>query len=833
LHGKKACSGKVSLRRQICDLSDLWSRRILKTHQGNEHLAHVIPGARLANRNEDSSPQNNNYKKGIWMRLDFLKIDFRKCSWPALLAALLIFLYVSSCWAVEQKSDRLSLSEFQQQFEQAFIKNNSMRMDTLASSHRDFLRLSISNLLKKHIQFTLNTQPSQAHEALRQAFALAEFARNLSNDVFPSKQIHKQSSWSKAELELKMQADTLLSQCETAFNQGLYEKTLPLGTAVVEIYQKLGSDSSDGTEMHLLGKAERKLAHYEKAMAWHKKALALAEENEDRLGHGRALIDLADVYERKKDHTRAIKFYRQALELLKIPEEWRQAGRALRQLGDVYVANGEFEEAYQAYGQAVRYAEDMDDVTLNAEYHDYSGYFYRRLGSYAKAVKAHNRALDYAQRIPDETIKARALARAYNHLGLCLEKQAEVEIKNGNSVQAEKLLRQGVESEKQAFHFADEVQERWRLGYVLRALASLYRHLGDLEPSSRAQENYDQSLTYARQALALGKEMQEKEWQGQALHAIGMVLGRMNRDQEGLDALKKAIETWDAIGDLYLKGHAHRIIAYNFHEKAGRFDEALASYNVALDNFRSICAAEYVAAVHLSKGMLYEKKGDLSNAQTAYMASIDTLEGIRKKLTSEEHKLAFFERRLDPYEALIRLLIKKYRQTAEIKYGQMAVEISERSRSRATLDLIQEASGKIRAGVDDATLEREQFLRSQIYIVTRELLHKREPHQIDELRNRLESLELDYNHLLRNLEKQYPAYAELKHPKNLDFHEIKNVLKDGEFLLEYFVGEQETFLFVLTREKLKAIIPLSGRRISAGGQGSRAGSPRSAFLSAI
>lgn len=739
----------------------------------------------------------------------FLKIDSRKCKWSVFLAATLVFLHVSSSWAVEQKLDRLSLSEFQQQFERAFINSNSMQMGVLASGHRDFLRSSINNILEAHLRFTLEARSSQAQDALSQAFALAEFVHQLSNDDFPLKQIQRQANWSKADLRLKMQAVALLSQCEAAFNQGLYEKVLPLGAAIVEIHQSLGSNSSDGTEIHLLGIAERKLAHYEKAISWHEKAFAMAEQNNDRPGKGRALIDLADVYERQKDYTRAKKLYRQALALFEIPEDWRLAGLALRQLGDIYVENGEFEEAYQAYGQAVRYAEEMDDATLNAEYHDYSGYFYRRLGNYAKAIKAHNRALDYAQSIPDETIKARALARAYNHLGLCLEKQAEVELKNGNPGPAEKLLLRGIESEKQALHFAGEVKERWRLGYILRALASLYRHLGALEPSNHALENYNQSLTYARQALALGKEMQEKEWQGQALHAIGMTLSRMNRDQEGLDVLKKAIEMWDAIGDVYLKGQAHRIIAYNFHEKAGRLDEALASYNAALNNFRSLRAAEYVAAVHLSKGMLYEKKEDFSNAQTEYLASIDSLEGIRKQLTSEEHKLAFFERRLDPYEALIRLLIKKYRQTAEIKYGQMAVEISERSRSRATLDLIQEASGKIRAGVDDATLEREQFLRSQIYIVTGELLHKREAHQIDELRNRLESLELDYNHLLRNLEKQYPAYAELKHPKNLNFNEIKNVLKDGEILLEYFVGEQETFLFVLTREKLKAIIPLS------------------------
>ncbi|MFQ6111034.1 MAG: CHAT domain-containing protein, partial [Nitrospinota bacterium] len=314
---------------------------------------------------------------------------------------------------------------------------------------------------------------------------------------------------------------------------------------------------------------------------------------------------------------------------------------------------------------------------------------------------------------------------------------------------------------------------------------------------------------WAREALHVARAMKEKEWEGLAFHHMGLTQARLGREAEGLASFQRALAIWETIGDLKSMGYAYRFIAHAFHEAKGRLDEALVAYSRALEIFQRIRASEHIAAIQLSQGTIYERKGDLTRARRAYLASIETLEAMRRKLTSEEHKLVFFERRLDPYEALISLLLKLYRQESRLEDGALALQLSERARARTALDLLQEVSGKIRAGVDETTLERERDLRAQYYAVARELLGQRSPESINLLRGRLEILELKYSDFLRELESRYPAYARLKNPQPLTLAEIqKQVLREGEVLLEYFVGEQETYLFIAGKERLETILTL-------------------------
>jgi CHAT domain-containing protein len=86
------------------------------------------------------------------------------------------------------------------------------------------------------------------------------------------------------------------------------------------------------------------------------------------------------------------------------------------------------------------------------------------------------------------------------------------------------------------------------------------------------------------------------------------------------------------------------------------------------------------------------------------------------------------------------------------------------------------------------------------------------------LRAALDRLSLEQNGFLRELERKYPSYARLKNPRPLTVEEIRGkVLGEGERLLEYFVGEGETFLFIVSRNGLEALrsIPVGKRELAA------------------
>jgi len=106
--------------------------------------------------------------------------------------------------------------------------------------------------------------------------------------------------------------------------------------------------------------------------------------------------------------------------------------------------------------------------------------------------------------------------------------------------------------------------------------------------------------------------------------------------------------------------------------------------------------------------------GELEQAKASYLASIEALESVRSRLTSEEHKIAFFERRQGPYEALISLLARIYRKGARREDGALALYTSERARGRAMLDLLQGRAAGSR-GVDAATVALEADIRARFY----------------------------------------------------------------------------------------------------------------------
>lgn len=610
-------------------------------------------------------------------------------------------------------------------------------------------------------------------------------------------------------LERKREADLLAAQARDAFLEGRYGDVLSPGTSALAIYEAIGDEAGEAGVLHDLGRAQRKLADYPDAVRWHEQALDLALRSADRQGQGTALIDLGDVAERRKDHPGALSFYRKALEIFRLPEDWKEAGRALRQIGDIHVARGEFEDAYDAYGKALRYAEEGRDPSAIAEGRDYTGYFYRQLGDYEKAADLHRRALEAADHIPEAQGRSRNRARALNHLGLCTAKLASVAATEGNVVAAGKQYREAVRLEEEALREARAANDRWRQGYVLRALAQIHRELGELSFGAEASREFAGSLARAEEAIALAREMKEKEWEGLGLHHKGTALALLGRHKEGLAAFRDAIGIWEKVGDLQGLGQAWQMIGHRIHEARGLLPEALEDYGKALVIFERIRASENVAAVQLSRGTLFEREGKLEKAKASYLASIEALESVRSGLTSEEHKIAFFERRQGPYEALISLLSRLYRERARREDGALALHTSERARERAMLDLLQGASGRIRGGVDAATIAREADIRARLRLLSGELLRERDASKIDALKADLDRLSMEQSVFLRELDRKYPSYAHLKNPRPLAIEEIRRkVLGEGERLLEYFVGERGTFLFIVSRDGLEAFLPI-------------------------
>ncbi len=134
-----------------------------------------------------------------------------------------------------------------------------------------------------------------------------------------------------------------------------------------------------------------------------------------------------------------------------------------------------------------------------------------------------------------------------------------------------------------------------------------------------------------------------------------------------------------------------------------------------------------------------------------------------------------------------------------------AFTINERSRSRSLLDLLSETGADITQGVSPELLKRkEQNLARQQEIAQQlsgvALAGESRKQSVASLETELQSLTTEFDNLENQIRSTSPRYASLVHNQPLTLPQIQQqVLDDRTALLEYCLGEQNSYLWVVQR----------------------------------
>ena len=602
----------------------------------------------------------------------------------------------------------------------------------------------------------------------------------------------------------RTKADAFLKQTIKAFDEGRYGDVLAPGGSALELYSALKDEAGQGAALHYLGQAHRRLANYSEALSLHNQALLLATQSKNSMLRGQALIDLGDVYERKKELETAVKFYTEALQVLKSPADWQEAARALRQLGDVHVATGNFESAYKAYSQALVYAEKAGDMWHVAEFNDYIGFCHRRLGDYNMAIRFHRSALESAEKIASTEARQRARARSLNHLGLCTSKLAEEDAAEVNAKLAADNYSLAIAYEEEALELAAKVQDRWRQGYILRALSLMHRERGALLKGQESFQDFQLSLRRADEALALGIGMKEKEWQGLALHDRALALVLLGLGQEGLSAFQKALDLWEQMGDLQSAGYAHQFMARRFHEAGRRLAEAEASYDKAILAFEKIGDVESQGFTMLDKARVKALLGQKDNAAGLYDRGIAKLEIVRTKAGFPEFRKAFMGKIYDRYEEAALFALRN-------NFNDRALLYVESMKARTFLDQLAEGRVEVEKGIDPGLRAKRDKLENDLSAETGKIseeLRKPSPdsNALAAVSSKAEHLSVELNRVIKEIRLQNPQYASVRYPVPVTVAELQGkVLTKDEVLLEYFITPQAVFCFIVTTDRFEVV----------------------------
>jgi len=140
-----------------------------------------------------------------------------------------------------------------------------------------------------------------------------------------------------------------------------------------------------------------------------------------------------------------------------------------------------------------------------------------------------------------------------------------------------------------------------------------------------------------------------------------------------------------------------------------------------------------------------------------------------------------------------------------LDYAGEALKVTEQARARSLLDLLAETNSEITEGVPpellkrkQENLEKQQDIAAQLTgIVVTPDQQKKKPAELEE---DLDKLQVEFDDIENQIRTASPKYAALTTGKPLSLTEIQqNVLDDKTALLEYSLGADQSFLWVITK----------------------------------
>jgi CHAT domain-containing protein len=133
-------------------------------------------------------------------------------------------------------------------------------------------------------------------------------------------------------------------------------------------------------------------------------------------------------------------------------------------------------------------------------------------------------------------------------------------------------------------------------------------------------------------------------------------------------------------------------------------------------------------------------------------------------------------------------------------YDREAYELAERGRARTLLELLHEA--KLDVKIAPELLEQRRKATGRLTWLQLELpkvlaMAEQDKRRITGLRKELEEVKLEIEQIETTIRSQY--YAELKYPKPRGVTDVQALLDDESALLQYLLGDEVSYLFVITR----------------------------------
>src|SRR5580692_9068277 len=631
----------------------------------------------------------------------------------------------------------------------------------------------------------LDDMPSRAQlVAQHPAITWDEIVNTLTEKVWQEVRIdtHRAKHLAQAALDVAqaLNRPNLLARSFRAKANALYAldqhmEAVHLHEQAIALFEQTGEEAELARTLSGSIQSLLLLGRYDQAVAAGERAGAIFRKQGNARRLARLEINIGNIYHRQDRFTEALAIYDRAYQELLKHDDGEALAAVLSNLSLCYISLNDFPKALEFH----RIARDechQRGMPILVAYADYNiAYLYFLRGEYGRAIKM----------LRDASASAGKANDAYQ-LALCNLDLSEIYLELNLSAEAGELGRA-----------ANAGFEELGFGYEAA------KALGFAAIAASRQGQAFEAVKLFAQAKEMFVRDQNQVWPSLIDLYEALVLfteGRLFEARRLCTSAHEFFRTSSMRGKAVLADLLLARIALRLS------DTKLAKQHcgMALTDLSNLDSPTLLYQTEFLMGEIERVTGNEDAAYQSYCRARMAVERLRSSLRGEELKIAFFENKLEVYESLVDICLRRQNSFEE------AFAYIEQAKSRTLMDLLNQPV-HVATAVDPGQSDLVRSIRNlreelnwYYNLIEREQLRPEERSQerVQQLEQQARSRESDLMRAVKEATVAEANEAGVQVPSNMSLEEIRSVLPADTALVEFFCTHGRNIACVVTRDNL-------------------------------
>ncbi|MFP3939000.1 MAG: CHAT domain-containing protein [Thermoanaerobaculia bacterium] len=539
------------------------------------------------------------------------------------------------------------------------------------------------------------------------------------------------------------------------------------------------------------GEGLRRERRYEEALAEYESAQETWSSLGDRDGVATALYRTAWMLHELERLDEAVERYRGALDLFRELGDARREAALSNRLGRALLLLGRLADAGASHRRALELFAELEDRRGEAAAANNLGNVHKWAGRTEEALAAYERAL----RLWEAEGERRYMVTARLNMG-------DVYLANGDDALARATFERALAGAREPQNPNAEAAALLKLGEALA---------GD--------EELEEARRHLEQALRLRRELEDRRGQAVVLSSLGTLLLKAGDLPGARRTLEEALAGFEEVGDPLGRALAHHKLGRH-HYAAGDPEEARRQHELALPLFRQSGDRQGMTSTRYGIARALYDAGDYAGARTVMDEVLETAHALRAESHSLQLRGSYLASRRHYWDLYISSLMRLHDESPGAGFDLLALQATERWRARGLLELLRDGEVLVRDEAPAELLDREREISAELDALARTRLELAGPSATEAVLRTLEEREstllLELDRTRSRIRSRSPRLHELTAPDPLDLSRIQQgILDPGTLLLVYFLGEERSFLWVVSRRDVTSHALAPRREIEA------------------